>query len=52
MPKPKELREQARLYAEESKTEPDPVLSQLLARHALALAQLAEKKEREATVGH
>lgn len=51
MPKPKELREQARLYREESQTEADPILSQLLARHAFALAQLAERREREAKVG-
>jgi hypothetical protein len=47
MPKPKELREQASLYREESKTEADPYLSQALVSHALALTQLAEKIERQ-----
>jgi len=41
----KVLRDQSRAYVERSKQEADPKLKQLLARHAAALAQLAEKIE-------
>jgi len=42
----KTLRNQSRAYLERSKQEADPKLKQLLARHAMALAQLAERLER------
>jgi hypothetical protein len=41
----KVLRDQSRAYLERSKREADPKLKQLLARHAAALAELAEKVE-------
>jgi hypothetical protein len=43
----KVLRDQSRAYLERAKQEADPKLKQLLARHAVALAQLAEKIEQE-----
>ena len=49
MPRPAELRENSRLYREEAKKEVDPYLRRSLLSHALALAQLAEKVEREET---
>ena len=42
------LRDQSRAYLERAKQEADPKLKQLLARHAAALAQLAEKVEQQA----
>lgn len=44
----KVLRAQSRAFLEQAKREADPKLKQLLARHAVALAQLAEKIEEEA----
>lgn len=44
-----ELREEARLYREAAVDEPTPALKLYLARHALALAQLAEQIERSRT---
>jgi len=41
-----ELREQARRYRQTANHETTPQLKQMLASHALALAQLAEKLER------
>ncbi|MDE1903474.1 MAG: hypothetical protein KGI46_06430 [Alphaproteobacteria bacterium] len=40
------LRDQSRVYLERAMRETDPRFKQLLARHALALAQLAEQIER------
>ncbi|HYL33082.1 MAG TPA: hypothetical protein VEU53_08050 [Stellaceae bacterium] len=42
----KSLRDQSREYLERSQQEADPKLKQLLARHATALAQLADRLER------
>ncbi|MGH6975508.1 MAG: hypothetical protein ACREEA_08625 [Stellaceae bacterium] len=39
------LRDQSRVYLERAKQETDPKLKQLLARHAKALAHLAERLE-------
>jgi len=47
MATPAELREQSRLYREIAEEEITLPIKQRLARHALALAQLAEKIERE-----
>ena len=47
MPKLAELREISRLAREDAADESCPQLRQRLAQHALALAQLAEKTERE-----
>jgi hypothetical protein len=47
MPKPAELREISRLAREDAADESCPQLRQRLAQHAFALAQLAEKIERE-----
>lgn len=44
---PSELRDQARLYRDASAQEPVLELRRRLASHALALAQLAERVERE-----
>ncbi len=44
---PSELRDQARFYRDASVQEPVPELRRRLASHALALAQLAERVERE-----
>ena len=41
-----ELREQARRYRQTANHETTPQLKQMLASHALALAQLAERVER------
>jgi len=43
----KTLRDQSRAYLEQSKQEADPKLKQLLARHAIALAQLADRLEHQ-----
>jgi len=43
----KTLRDQSRAYLERSKQESDPKLKQLLARHAMALAQLADRIEQQ-----
>lgn len=43
----KVLRDQSRVFLERAKQEADPKLKQLLARHAAALAQLAEKIEQQ-----
>ncbi|GEM_PF-4999193 len=48
MTKPQALRDQSRAYLERARREDDPKLRQLLARHALALAQLAESIENHA----
>jgi len=45
MPTPAELREGSQFYREAGRKETDPHLRHRLARHALALAQLAEKIE-------
>ena len=47
MSRPTELREKSRLYREESTKEANVEQKQSLASYALALAQLAEKIERE-----
>jgi len=47
MPRTADLREQSRLYRQASRKEADPNLKVRLAGHALALAMLAEKIERE-----
>ena len=47
MPKLAELREISRLAREDAADESCPQLRQRLAQHAFALAQLAEKTERE-----
>jgi hypothetical protein len=44
---PMELRGQSRIYQEESANETMPEIKRRLANHALALALLAEKIERE-----
>jgi hypothetical protein len=44
---PAELRGECRATIRAAKREPDPHLKRLMARHALALAQLAEKIERD-----
>ena len=41
-----ELREESRIYREAAADESTPALKLYLARHALALAQLAERLER------
>ena len=43
MPTPGELREQSFLYREKSEKEDTFALKRMLARHALALAQLADR---------
>lgn len=43
---PSELRDTARLYREAAAAETAPEIRQRLARHALMLAQIAEKIER------
>jgi hypothetical protein len=48
MPTPRELREQSHLFLKTAEKEPTLVIKRKLASHALALAQLAEKIEREA----
>lgn len=48
---PKHLRDQSRAYRERAKWERDPIISKRLASHALALAQLAEKIERDSKEG-
>jgi type VI protein secretion system component VasA len=47
MATPAALREQSRLYMEAARKELAPHLKRLLESHAFALAQLAEKIERE-----
>jgi hypothetical protein len=47
MPTPADLREESRLCRQAAQEEPDPKFKQLWANHALALAQLAEKIERD-----
>jgi hypothetical protein len=47
VPTPAELREESRQYRQAAKKETTPEISRRLALHALALAQLAEKIERE-----
>jgi hypothetical protein len=47
MPTPAELREESRLCRQAAEEESDPHRKQLWASHALELAQLAEKVERE-----
>lgn len=47
MPTTAELREAARMTRRAAEDESDPHLKQRLAGHAFALAQLAEKIERE-----
>ena len=47
---PVELREQSRLYREAAENETNLYLSRTLASHALALAELAEKIERDESV--
>jgi hypothetical protein len=47
MPTTTELREGARFAKRAAEKESDPYLKQRLAQHAFALAQLAEKIERE-----
>lgn len=47
MPTPGELREQARLYRQVAKMESTLEIRRRLINHALALAQLAEKIERD-----
>jgi len=47
MPTPTECREGSRLFREAAGRETEPHLKHGLAGHALALAQLAEKIERE-----
>jgi len=47
MPTPADLRAESRLYQNAARKEPEPYLKRLLANHAFALAQLAEKLERE-----
>ena len=47
MPRPGELRDEARLYRQAAREESSPEIRRKLAAHALALAQLAEKIERE-----
>lgn len=47
MPKPAELREESRLYRQVARKEATPHLKQMLASHALALAELAERMERK-----
>ena len=47
MPTPGELRDEARLYRQAARKESSPEIRRKLANHALALAQLAEKIERE-----
>jgi hypothetical protein len=42
-----ELREESRLYREATREEADRYLKRRLANHALALAQLAERIERQ-----
>ncbi len=44
---PAQLREASRAAVRAGKSEPAPALQRLMARHAFALAQLAEKIERE-----
>ena len=46
MPIPAELREQSRLYRQAAETETTLEIKRRLARHALALVELAEKIER------
>lgn len=46
MPTPVELREESRVCREAARAEFDPYFKRLLASHALAVAQLAEKIER------
>lgn len=43
------LRDQSRVYLERAKQEADPKLKQLLARHATALALLAERLQQQDT---
>ena len=45
----KVLRDQSRAFLERAKQEADPKLKQLLARHATALVQLAEKLEQQSS---
>jgi hypothetical protein len=45
------LREEARQYRQAAKKETSPEIRRRLANHALALAQLAEKIEREEAGG-
>lgn len=47
MPTPAELRAGSQLYRDAGRKETDPHLRHRLACHALALAQLAEKIERQ-----
>lgn len=47
MPTPAELRERSRFYRRMAGKETEPHLKRHLAAHALALAQLAEKIERD-----
>ena len=47
MPRSRELRAEARRYREAAKKETSPEIRRRLASHALALAQLAEKLERD-----
>ncbi len=49
-PPPAELREQSRLYRQAAENETNLYLSRTLASHALALAELAEKIERDEAV--
>ena len=50
MATPAELREQSRLFREMAKTETEPQLRRHLAANAMALAQLAEKIERDKAI--
>jgi hypothetical protein len=47
MPTPVELREQSRRYRQAACAEPELHLKRSLANHAFALAQLAERLERD-----
>ena len=49
MPTPAELRDDARRFTRAAEEETTRPLKQMLASHALALAQLAEKIERDET---
>jgi hypothetical protein len=51
VPTPAEWREESRLYRQIAKTEATPHLKQRVFRHALALAELAERIEREEAAG-
>ncbi|HXQ53082.1 MAG TPA: hypothetical protein VN802_18465 [Stellaceae bacterium] len=51
MPTPAELRDESRQYRHAAEIETTPEIRRRLANHALVLAQLAEKIEREETGG-